>query len=46
MSKPEKKYRTANWSEYNKSLKSRGSLCVWLDKEMAWFAGSSGKRGS
>lgn len=45
MSKPEKKYRTTNWSEYNKSLKSRGSLCVWLDKEMAWFAGSSGKRG-
>jgi hypothetical protein len=45
MNKPEKKYRTTNWSEYNKSLKSRGSLCIWLDKEMAWFADGSGKRG-
>ena len=26
-------------------LKSRGSLSIWLDKEMNWFAGSSGKRG-
>lgn len=45
MSKPEQKYRTTNWSAYNESLKSRGSLCIWLDKEMAWFAGRSGKRG-
>lgn len=45
MSKPEKRYRTTNWSSYNESLKSRGSLCIWLDKEMAWFAGRSGKRG-
>lgn len=41
----EKKYRTTNWSAYNKVLKSRGSLSIWLDKEMAWFAGGSGKRG-
>lgn len=46
MAKPaEKKYRTTNWSAYNKALKSRGSLCIWLDREMAWFAGASGKRG-
>ena len=41
----EKKYRTTNWSAYNASLKSRGSLSIWLGKEMACFAGGSGKRG-
>jgi len=46
MAKPvEKKCRTTNWSAYNKALKSRGSLSIWLDKEMAWFAGGSGKGG-
>jgi hypothetical protein len=46
MSKPEApKYRTKNWSAYNAALKSRGSLLVWFDTEMAWFAGQSGKRG-
>lgn len=39
------KYRTTNWPAYNKALKSRGSLLIWLDKEMAWFAAPSGKRG-
>ena len=39
MAKPtEKKYRTTNWSAYNASLKSRGSLSIWLDKEIGWFA--------
>ena len=46
MAKPEApKYRTKNWSAYNAALKSRGSLLVWFDPEMAWFAGQSGKRG-
>ena len=46
MSKPvPPKYRTTNWSAYNAALKSRGSLLIWLDKDMAWFAAKSGKRG-
>lgn len=45
MSKPEKKYRTTNWTEYNAALKSRGSLSIWLDKEMTWYAAQTGKRG-
>ena len=46
MSKPEApKYRTTNWSSYNAALKSRGSLLVWFDRDMAWFAGKNGKRG-
>lgn len=40
-----KQYRTKNWKAYNESLKSRGSLSIWLDKEMTWFAGGTGKRG-
>ena len=27
------------------TLRARGSLTVWLDKRMAWFAAASGKRG-
>ena len=46
MPKPETpKYRTTNWPAYNAALKSRGSLLIWLDKDMAWFAAKSGKRG-
>ena len=39
------KYRTTNWTEYNTALKARGSLLIWLDKDMAWFAAPTGKRG-
>lgn len=39
------RYRTTNWKQYNAALKARGSLTVWLDKNMAWFATASGKRG-
>lgn len=39
------KYRTSNWREYNAALKARGSLTVWLDKQMCWWAPCSGKRG-
>ena len=46
MSSPSKpRYRTTNWKQYNASLQSRGSLTVWLDKRMGWFAAASGKRG-
>ena len=39
------RYRTTNWKSYNAALKARGSLTVWLDKDMQWFAAASGKRG-
>ena len=48
MSKPRSstpRYRTTNWPSYNAALRSRGSLTVWLDKNMQWFAAASGKRG-
>jgi len=46
MSAPAKpKYRTTNWKEYNAALKARGSLHIWLDKDMCWHGSASGKRG-
>jgi hypothetical protein len=39
------KYRTTNWKDYNAALKARGSLLIWLDKEMRWHGSASGKRG-
>jgi len=46
MSAPAKpKYRTTNWKEYNAALKARGSLLIWLDKDMRWHGSASGKRG-
>lgn len=44
-SRPRKQYKTTNWSEYNAGLKARGSLTVWLDKDMQWLAAPTGKRG-
>nr|BAH89543.1 ISSpo9 transposase [uncultured bacterium] len=39
MSKPEPaRYRTTNWKSYNDALKRRGSLLVWLDRDMDWLA--------
>lgn len=39
MTKPSPaRYRTTNWSSYNASLRKRGSLLIWLDKEMTWLA--------
>ena len=44
--KPDKRwYKTTNWREYNKALKARGSLSVWLDTDMQWLAPPTGKRG-
>jgi len=38
-------YKTKNWSNYNRSLKQRGSLSIWFDAGMDWKAKPSGKRG-
>src|SRR4028119_1084660 len=46
MSKPSPgRYRTTNWPEYNASLRRRGALLVWLDREMEWLAPASGRPG-
>ncbi|VVT00611.1 transposase (fragment) [Roseovarius sp. EC-HK134] len=46
MSKPKPaRYYTTNWSVYNSALRKRGSLLIWLDKEMAWYALHEGRRG-
>ncbi|MDZ7854814.1 IS5 family transposase [Sphaerotilus sp.] len=47
MSKPAKqKYVTKNWAPYTKALRARGSLTMWLDRDMAWQAAPvSGKPG-
>lgn len=46
MPKPVKpKYRTTNWRSYNASLKRPGSLDIWLDPGMSWFAAPAGKPG-
>ena len=39
------RYRTTNWSSYSASLKKRGSLLIWLDKEMTWLAPHEGSPG-
>ena len=39
------RYRTTNWKSYNDALKRRGSLLIWLDKEMTWLASHDGKPG-
>jgi hypothetical protein len=45
MSKPTPaRDRTTNWSSHTASLRQRGSLLIWLDKEMSWFASHDGKR--
>jgi IS5 family transposase len=46
--KTKRTYRLRNWSEYNRSLVNRGSLTVWLSKDVlaAWNAQArSGQRG-
>lgn len=46
MSKPSPaRYRTTNWSSYTASLRKRGSLLIWLDKEMTWLAPHGGSPG-
>lgn len=46
MSKPAPAlYRTTNWKSYNEALKRRGSLLIWLDKDMEWHAPKTGRPG-
>lgn len=46
MTKPEPAlYRTTNWKSYDDALKRRGSLLVWLDRDMAWLAPKCGNPG-
>jgi len=37
--------KTTNRAAYNAALKARGSLTIWLDKDMPWYAPASGQRG-
>jgi hypothetical protein len=39
------KYRTANWKTDNEALKTRGSLLIWLGRDMSWHGSANGKRG-
>jgi ATP-dependent protease HslVU (ClpYQ) peptidase subunit len=42
MSRPEAaRYRTTNWRS-DDALRRRGSLLIWLDKDMAWLATKAG----
>lgn len=46
MTKPSSaRYRTTNWSRYNAALRKRGSLLIWLDREMTWLAPHEGRPG-
>ncbi len=46
MSKPvPARYRTTNWKSYNDALKRRGSLLIWLDRDMLWLAPKAGRSG-
>jgi hypothetical protein len=40
-------YRIKNWSEYEKSLRNRGDITVWLSRDAidAWTPPKNGKRG-
>ena len=39
------RYRTTNWSGYTAALRKRGSVRIWLDKDMTWLAPHDGSRG-
>ena len=39
------RYRTTNWSSYTASLRKRGSLLIWLDKDMTLLAPPDGSAG-
>ena len=34
---PKQKYKVANWPEYNKALRQRGSIDVWLSNDVVDF---------
>ena len=39
------RYRRTNWSCYTASLCKRGSLLIWLDKDLTWLAPPDGSPG-
>lgn len=45
--KPKDRYKIVNWSAYNKGLKRRGSLTLWIDESVAssWYHQGPIKRG-
>jgi hypothetical protein len=45
--KPKARYKLRNWSAYNKGLRERGNITLWLSSEaqLGWYACSTGKRG-
>jgi len=46
MSKPSPaRYRTTSWSSYSAALRKRGSLLIWLDKQMTWLVPHDGSPG-
>jgi len=46
MSKPRPtRYRTTNWSSYHGALRKRGSLLIWVDKDITWQARADGRPG-
>ena len=42
------KYRLSNWSEYNKALKQRGSLNIWIGADVLenWYQPKTGRNGA
>lgn len=44
---PKPRYKTTNWTQYNKALINRGSLTFWVDEEAIaeWKQNKQGKRG-
>lgn len=48
MAKNKKKYKIKNWSNYNKSLKQRGAMEVWINNDILnkWKALPSGRPGA
>jgi hypothetical protein len=46
MSKPSPaRYRTTNWPSDTAPLRKRGSLLIWLNKDMTWLASPDGSPG-
>ena len=36
---PKQKYKVSNWSDYNRALRQRGSIDIWLSDDMvnSWY---------
>ena len=36
---PKQKYKVSNWSDYNKALRQRGNIDIWLSDDMvnSWY---------